>query len=208
MCRQATFPPFFNASCIIHSAESGLVTAATFMPLRVRAEGSWERMLIALMVQGHKQLLVSDVGIEVVRLEQTEPPLSRVKMLFDFRADKAQIQEFHRLSNKLCNLMKHLNGEFPTNLFLHTGRINGRFCGIMRVLNCQCGSIPGYSASLTFPRPSADSLLRQRCALLLAVVFGPAGRQASLSLPSGVLRSADLFAMVSCQPPRGRITSP
>lgn len=80
------FPPFFNASCIIHSAASGLVTAATFIPLRVRAEGSWERMLIALMVQGHKQLLVSNVGIEVVRSEQTAPPLSRVNMLFDFTA--------------------------------------------------------------------------------------------------------------------------
>lgn len=50
-------------------------------------------MLIALMVQGHKQLLVSDVGIEVVRLEQTEPPLSRVKVLFDFTAINFQSRQ-------------------------------------------------------------------------------------------------------------------
>lgn len=58
-------------SCIIHSAVSGLVTSATFIPLDVEAKGSWELMLIALMVQGHQQLLISDVGIEVVRSEQS-----------------------------------------------------------------------------------------------------------------------------------------
>lgn len=41
------------------------------MLLDVQANGSWELMLIALMVQGHQQLLISDVGIEVVRSEQS-----------------------------------------------------------------------------------------------------------------------------------------
>lgn len=71
-CRKATFPPLF-LSCHALFIQQGLALShpRPFIPLDVEAKGSWELMLMVLMVQGHQQLLISDAGIEVVRSEQS-----------------------------------------------------------------------------------------------------------------------------------------